>query len=167
MTPRIVFVVAMAEGRVIGRDGGLPWHLPADLAHFKRLTLGHTVLMGRKVYDSIGKPLPERRNLVISRNPSFQAPGCTVVHSPEEALEAAGAVPELMVIGGEQVYRLFLELVTRVELTLVHANVPGDTFFPELPSSWREVARRERPADEKNPHDLTFLTLERDGPDQP
>lgn len=162
MTPRLVFVVAMAENRVIGRGGTLPWHLPADLAHFKRLTLGHTVLMGRKVYDSIGRPLPERRNLVLSRNPHFQAPGCTVVHSPEQALAVAGTVPELMVIGGEQVYRLFLAQVQRIELTLVHARIPGDTVFPELPGSWHEVARRERPADPKNPHDLSFVTLERD-----
>lgn len=150
----------MAENRVIGRDGDLPWRLPADLAHFRRLTVGRPVIMGRKVYDSIGKPLPDRQNIVLTRNPAFEAPGCTVVHSPEEALEAAHD-PDPMVIGGEEIYRLYLSRVTRVELTLVHADIGGDTFFPELPGEWTETARRERAADDRNPYDLTFMTLDR------
>lgn len=150
----------MAENRVIGKDGDLPWRLPADLAHFKRLTVGKPVVMGRKVYDSIGRPLPDRQNIVLTRNPEFQAPGCVVVHSPEEALKAA-AGPEIMIIGGEEIYRLYLPQVERVELTLVHAEIGGDTFFPELPGQWTETARRERAADERNPYDLSFLTLDR------
>ncbi|GGO37922.1 dihydrofolate reductase [Deinococcus humi] len=161
MPPSLTFVVAMAENRVIGRDGDLPWRLPADLAHFKRLTVGKPVVMGRKVYDSIGKPLPERQNIVLTRNPAFQAPGCAVVHSPLEALDAAGNVPEIMIIGGEEIYRLYLSQVGRVELTLVHAEIEGDTVFPVLPGEWSETARRERAADERNPYDLTFMTLER------
>lgn len=161
MTPRLTFVVAMAENRVIGRDGDLPWRLPADLAHFKRLTLGKPVVMGRKVYDSIGKPLPQRHNIVLTRRQGFQAPGCVVVHDPQEALQVAGDVPEVMIIGGEEIYRLYLARADRVELTLVHAQVDGDTYFPELPGGWSETARRERPADERNGHDLSFLTLER------
>lgn len=161
MTPRLVAVVAMAENRVIGEDGDLPWRLPADLAHFKRLTVGKPVVMGRKVYDSIGKPLPDRRNIVLTRNSEFQAPGCVVAHSPGQALEAAGDAHEVMIIGGEEIYRLFLAQTARVELTLVHAQIEGDTFFPELPGQWTETGRRERAADERNPHDLSFVTLER------
>ncbi|PNY79851.1 dihydrofolate reductase [Deinococcus koreensis] len=160
MSPRLTFVVAMAENRVIGKDGDLPWRLPADLFHFKRLTLGKPVVMGRKVYDSLQRPLPERHNIVLSRNPGYHAPGCTVVTSPDAALDAAGDVPEVMIIGGEEIYRLYLPQTDRVELTLVHAQIVGDTWFPELPGEWREVARRERPADERNRYDLSFLTLE-------
>lgn len=151
----------MAENRVIGRDGDLPWRLPADLAHFKRLTVGKPVVMGRKVYDSIGKPLSDRTNIVLTRNLDFQAPGCVVVHSPAQALEAAGDAPEIMVIGGEEIYKLYLAQLERVELTLVHAQIEGDTFFPELPGNWTETARRERAADTRNPYDLSFLTLGR------
>lgn len=160
--PRLTFVVAMAANRVIGRDGDLPWRLPADLAHFRRLTVGKPVVMGRKVYDSIGKPLPERHNIVLTRNPAFLAPGCVVVHSPQAALEAAGDAPDIMVIGGEEIYRLYLSQVGRVELTVVHAEIAGDTFFPDLPGTWTETARRERAADDRNPHDLSFLTLDRE-----
>ncbi|THF87431.1 dihydrofolate reductase [Deinococcus sp. KSM4-11] len=148
-------------GRVIGRGGDLPWHLPADLAHFKRVTLGKPVIMGRKVYDSIGRPLPQRTNIVLTRNPAFTAPGCAVVHDPQAALVAAGAVPDVMVIGGEEIYRLYVPQVTRVELTVIHADIAGDTYFPDLPGAWRETARRERPADERHPYDLSFVTLER------
>ncbi|MDV6376000.1 dihydrofolate reductase [Deinococcus arenicola] len=160
---RLIAVVAMAENRVIGKDGDLPWRLPADLAHFKRLTMGKPVIMGRKVYDSIGKPLPDRTNIVLTRNPEFQAPGCVVVHSPDAALQAAGDATDLMIIGGEEIYRLYLAQLDRVELTLIHAQIAGDTFFPELPGNWTETARRERAADTRNPYDLSFLTLERGG----
>ncbi|WP_295813871.1 dihydrofolate reductase [uncultured Deinococcus sp.] len=158
----MVAVVAMTDpGRVIGRDGDLPWRLPADLAHFKRLTLGRPVIMGRKVYDSIGRPLPQRTNIVLTRTADFGAPGCVVVHDPQAALDAAGDAPEVMVIGGEEIYRLYLPQLSRVELTLVHADIAGDTYFPELPGHWHETARRERPADERHPYDLSFVTLER------
>jgi len=160
--PSISFVVAMAENRVIGRDNKLPWHLPADLARFKQLTLGKPVIMGRLVHESIGRPLPGRHNIVLTRNPNYRAEGCTVVHDPAAALAAAGMVPEIVVIGGEQIYRLFMPLADRIELTLVHAEIPGDTRFPPLsPNQWLEIARSERPADERNPYPLSFITLER------
>jgi len=155
----------MAENRVIGRDNQLPWHLPADLAHFKRLTLGKPVIMGRLVYESIGRPLPGRHNIVLSRNPAFVAEGCTVVHDPDAALAAAGNVDEVAVIGGEQIYRLFLPLADVIHLTVVHAEVPGDTYFPSLPDlEWTEHDRTTRAADERNAYPLSFVTLVRRGP---
>lgn len=159
--PVLTAVVAMARNRVIGRDNQLPWYLPADLAHFKRLTVGKPVVMGRRVYDSIGRPLPDRHNIVLSRDRDLRLPGCTVVHDPEEALRAAGAASEVAIIGGEQIYRLFLPQLDVVRLTLVDADIDGDTYFPELPGSWREVSREERAPDERNPHPLCFITLER------
>lgn len=159
--PILAAVVAMARNRVIGRDNQLPWHLPADLAHFKRLTLGKPVIMGRRVYDSIGRPLPERHNIVLSRDRSLRLADCTVVHDPEEALRAAGPAGEVAIIGGEQIYRLFLPRLDVIHLTLVDAEIEGDTFFPEPPGRWREVSREHRPADRHNPYALDFITLER------
>lgn len=157
--PELVAIVAMTENRVIGKGGGMPWHLPADLAHFRRLSVGKPNIMGRKVYDSLGQALPGRDNIVLTRNPSFQAPGCQVVHTPQEALKAAGNAAEIAILGGEEIYRLYLGQLTRIELTLIHAELEGDTFFPELPGEWEVTAERARPADEKNRYDLTFRTL--------
>ncbi|MFC4424680.1 dihydrofolate reductase [Deinococcus navajonensis] len=160
--PELVAIVAMTENRVIGRDGGMPWHLPADLAHFRRLSVGKPNIMGRKVYDSLGgRPLPGRDNIVLTRNPAFEAPGCVVAHSPQQALQAAGDVPEIAILGGEEIYRLYLPRLTRVELTLIHTTLEGDTFFPEFDGTWTVVAERERPADERNRYALTFRTLKR------
>lgn len=156
-------VVAMAENRVIGLEQRLPWHLPADLMHFKAITLGKSVIMGRRTYASIGRPLPGRRNIVVTRNPALAVPGCTVAGSLEEAL-AASAGEEVMVIGGAQLYREALPHAQRIHLTLVHAAVEGDTWFPELPPDvWRETACEEHPADARNPYPMTFLVLERAG----
>ena len=156
-------VVAATENDVIGRDNGMPWHLPADLKHFKAVTLGKPVLMGRKTFESIGKPLPGRRNLVLTHARDFAAPGIEVVHSLEEAISAAGDAPELMLIGGAALYRLALPRIQRVYLTRLHMSVPGDVYFPPLPeAAWKEVARSERrPADAHNACDMSFLTLER------
>lgn len=140
----------------------MPWHLPADLQHFRALTLGRPCVMGRKVWDSLGgRPLPGRLNIVLTRNPELRAPGAAVVHTPEAALLAAGDAPGIAVIGGEEIYRLYLPGLSRIERTLVHAEYAGDTFFPELGEEWEIVAERERPADEQNPADLTFQTLRR------
>ena len=160
---RLTAVVAATENDVIGRNNGMPWHLPADLAHFKAITLGHPVLMGRKTYEAIGRPLPGRRNLVLSRSPDFAVPGVEVVHSLEAAIAAAGDVPELMVIGGAALYTLALPRTDRVHLTRLHMTLDGDAHFPALPESqWREVSRSpRRPADERNACDMTFLVLER------
>ena len=160
---RLTAVVAATENDVIGRDNSMPWHLPADLQHFKAITLGHPVLMGRRTYEAIGRPLPGRRNLVLSRSPDFTVPGVDVVHTLEAAIAAAGDVPELMIIGGAALYTLALPRTDRVHLTRLHMTLDGDAHFPALPESqWREVSRSpRRPADERNACDMTFLVLER------
>jgi dihydrofolate reductase len=164
MSVEISLVAAVADNGVIGADGGMPWHLPADLAHFKRLTMGKPVLMGRLTWESIGKPLPGRRNLVLTRDPHWRAQGAERVSSMRSAIVAAGqhGATELMVIGGAEVYRQALPHAQRIYLTRVHAEPWGDTLFPELePDQWREVARREQMSDQCNPWDLSFVVLER------
>jgi dihydrofolate reductase len=159
---RISLVVAMARNRVIGRDNALPWRLPEDLKHFKSTTLGKPVLMGRKTFDSIGKPLPGRSNLVLTRDTGWRAVGVTVVHSIDEALSRVGDAEEVAVIGGADVFRLLLPRATRIYLTRIDADIPGDTVFPPLePSQWREVSCRRFAADERNAYDMSFVTLER------
>jgi dihydrofolate reductase len=156
-------VVAVAENDVIGRGNQLPWHLPADLRHFKALTLGKPVLMGRKTYVSIGKALPGRRNIVLSRGAGFSPGDCVVVQTLDEARIAAGAEPSLMVIGGAEIYRQCLPLARRIHLTLIHARInDGDTLFagwrgPE----WDESSRERHEADDKNAYAYSFITLER------
>jgi len=141
----------------------MPWHLPADLKHFKANTLGKPVLMGRKTLLAIGRPLPERRNLVLTRDAAFKAAGCETVTSLEQAMTLAGPAPELMVIGGGEVYRLAWSRTDRVYLTRIEATVEGaDTFFPEMdPALWREISRDDHRADGKNPYDYSFLTYDR------
>jgi dihydrofolate reductase len=166
--PLLSIIAAMAENRVIGRDNALPWRLPADLAHFKRQTLDKPIVMGRRTWESLPGLLPRRRHVVITRDPTYQASGALVVHSIDEALAAASESPEVMVIGGADLYRQTLPLATRLYLTRVRAEVDGDAFFPEIdPTEWREVERVEHPADDANPFDLTFLTLQRAGIEYP
>jgi dihydrofolate reductase len=161
---KIAIIVAMGTNRVIGRDNEMPWHLPADLKHFKQTTLGKPVLMGRKTHESIGRPLPERANIVITRDRDYDAPGCTVVHSIEEALRAAGD-GEVMVIGGAEFYRQILPRADTIYLTLIHQTFEGDTRFPELPDTdWREVERSDYPPDDSNPYPYSFIRLERLAP---
>lgn len=161
-SPLISQIVAMTENRVIGRDNAMPWHLPADLAHFKQTTLGKPIVMGRKAHEAIGRPLPGRRNIVMTRNPDYAAAGCDVAHSAEQALAAAGDVEEVAIIGGEDIYRLFLPMTDRIHLTLIHTELEGDTWFPSLDERhWRVAEERERPADDKNPYRMTFRRLER------
>ncbi|GAA5438552.1 dihydrofolate reductase type 3 [Deinococcus caeni] len=156
----LVGIVAVTENGVIGRDGGMPWHLPADLAHFRSHSRGKPNVMGRKVWDSLGgRPLPGRENIVLTRNRAFSAPGAQVAHSPQEALALSGDVPEVAIIGGAEVYALFLPLITRFELTLIHARLDGDTFMPDLGSGWVVTQETQRAADDANPFDLTFRTL--------
>lgn len=157
-------MVAADEAGGIGIAGGLPWHLPEDLKRFKRLTLGKPVIMGRRTHESIGRPLPGRHNVVVSRRPGLAIEGCSVVASLEAALDAAGAVPEACVIGGAQLYREALPLADLVHLTRVHARVTADTFLPPLDSAeWREVEREGHPADERHAFPYSFVTLERIG----
>ncbi len=160
--PRLVGVVAMARNGVIGRDGGLPWRLPDDLRRFKAITMGKPILMGRRTCESLGRPLPGRENIVLTRDRAWSAPGCRVVHSLDEALAAAGEAAEVMVIGGAEVYRLAWPWLARLELTEVHGDVEGDTRLDAFdPSQWRELAREHHPADERHALAFSFLTLER------
>lgn len=158
----VSIVVAISANNVIGRGDALPWRLPDDLKRFKALTTGKPIVMGRKTYLSIGKPLPNRTNIVISRHPDFRADGCIVVHSIEEALAAAGNVPEVMIIGGAEIYRQILPRTDVIHLTRVHAEVPGDTFFPEVVwEDWIERDSEYHRADERHEHPFTFLKLTR------
>ena len=160
----ISMIAAMAHDRVIGLDNQMPWHLPADLAHFKRVTLGKPVLMGRKTFESIGRPLPGRRNLVISRNPGYQAEGIEVVGSVEAALAllASSAVEELMVIGGGHLYAEMLPSADCLYLTQIDLAVEGDTFFPDYHRyPWQQLEQSSHPADDKNPNAYRFETLQR------
>ncbi|MAA74446.1 MAG: dihydrofolate reductase [Salinisphaeraceae bacterium] len=158
-------IVAMDENGLIGSKGDLPWRLPADLGYFKRKTVGKAILMGRKTHDSIGRPLPKRRNIVLTRKPNLTIDGCDVVEHVELArsIAARHGVTELVVIGGAEIYRLCLPEVSHIYLTRVHGQFEGDTWFPELDwAAWREIEREERPADEKNPHACSFIELARE-----
>ncbi|UTV27445.1 type 3 dihydrofolate reductase [Photobacterium atrarenae] len=158
---KISMIAAMAHDRVIGKDNAMPWHLPADFAWFKQATLGKPVVMGRKTFESIGRPLPGRHNIVISRNPDFQADGVTVVADIAAAKAAAGAVDELMIIGGGTIYTACLAQANRLYLTFIDTEVAGDTRFPDWGEGWQEVHRQAYAADEKNAHDMQFVILER------
>ncbi len=162
--PSISIIAAMAENRAIGMDNKLPWRLPADLRHFKALTVGKPIIMGRKTWESLPGLLPDRPHIVVTANQQYAAEGCTVVHSIEQAIEAAGDVPEAMIVGGGAFYEQMLPMADRLHLTLVHTEVEGDAFFPEYdPAEWKETSREHCLADEKNPFDYTFITLEREG----
>ena len=161
---RLTLVVAAAENGVIGRDGDLPWRLPADLAHFKRVTLGKPIVMGRRTWESIGRPLPGRTNIVVTRNPEYSAPGAVVVSSLEDAADHARELGagELMVIGGAGLYAAALPRAGRILLTRVHASVPGDTEMPPIDASeWEVVATERRPADARHSYVLYLMELER------
>jgi dihydrofolate reductase len=159
--PLISLLVAATENGVIGRDNGMPWHLPDDLKHFKALTMAKPVLMGRKTFDSIGRPLPGRTNLVLTRSRDWSVPGVIVVADLDAAIRAAAA-PELVVAGGAQVYALALPRATRIYLTRIHAVIDGDTRLPEFADSeWRETARELHPVDARHPYAFSFVTLER------
>jgi len=154
-------VVAIAENNAIGKNNELLWHLPNDLKHFKQITSSHTVIMGRKTYDSVGKPLPNRRNIVVTRQ-HIAIEGCEVVHSVEEALKLCQSEQEVFIIGGAEIYKLALPLLNRVYLTVVHHDFDGDAYFPELDKTrWIETAREEHEIDEKHAIPYTFITLER------
>ncbi|MDM9560561.1 dihydrofolate reductase [Bordetella petrii] len=160
MPPRLALVVAYSDNRVIGRDNALPWKLPGDLAHFKRTTLGSPIIMGRKTWESLGRPLPGRANIVISRNLQYSAPGAQVVPTLQAAMAACGAVDDAYVIGGAQIYAQALPLAQRIIATEVHAQVEGDAFFPLLPSfAWREASRQPQPPE--NGYAYDFVVYER------
>lgn len=158
-------IAAMTNARVIGAKNAMPWHLPADLKHFKAVTLGKPVIMGRKTYESIGRALPGRENIVISSREDFQLPDAHVVHSTDAAIEKAQtfANDEVMIIGGGSIYKDFLAKATRLYLTFIDTDIPGDTFFPDYETAhyWQEIQRTEHQKDEFNAFDLTFVTFER------
>ena len=158
----VSLIAAVSDNGVIGRDGGLPWRLPDDLKHFKRLTLDHTIIMGRKTWDEVGRPLVNRRNVVVSRHPGFQAPGATVVPSLEEALALGATERQVFVIGGGEIYRQALPRADRLYLTVVHATVEGDTTFPPFEEgSWALESEEYHPADDRHPHSFTFREYRR------
>jgi dihydrofolate reductase len=172
-TPRIFMtilsmIVATAKNNVIGKDNDMPWHLPADLAYFKKTTLGKPIIMGRKTYESIGRPLPGRRNIVISRDENYSAQGVDSVTAVEQALALVDgsngdkAVDEIMVIGGGAIYRHCLAKANRLYITHIDADIDGDTKFPEYDDgTWHKVVSEVRPADDKNSYELDFCLYER------
>lgn len=159
---KISFVVAMDKNRIIGANNQLPWNLPADLAHFKRLTLNKPIVMGRKTYESIGRPLPQRRNIIVTRNADYAVEGCEVFTSLDAALGNLKGEEEVMVIGGGELFAQVLPQASTLYLTIVDAKVDGDVYFPDWNANeWQEVESQFNEADEKNPFNYTFLTLKR------
>lgn len=153
-------IVAMSENRVIGKNNQLPWHLPADLKHFKDVTMGKPIIMGRKTFESIGKPLPGRKNIIITRDRSFYAEACTVTHTIEDALAAVPQNEDAFVIGGAEIFQEMWNKINKIYLTIIHAQIDGDAFFPEINrKEWHEVAREDHKPDEKNHYSYSFITL--------
>ena len=158
----ISLIVAASTNNVIGAKGELPWHLSSDLKRFKALTMGKPIVMGRLTYESIGRPLPGRQNIVITRQAGLEAAGCDVVQSIDAAIAATAGAKEVMIIGGSHIYQEFLPRADRIYLTRVQADVEGDVFLPDLAvDEWRETTRREHGADESDDYDVVFTTLER------
>ena len=157
----VSIVVAISENHAIGKDNKLLWYLPKDLKHFKDITTGGTVIMGRKTYDSVGRPLPKRRNIIVTRQP-IVIEGCEVVNSIEAALDLCRDEAEVFIVGGAEIYKQAMHLTDRIYLTIVHANIEGDTYFPEIKEdTWKETHRADHDPDEKNALPFSFITLER------
>jgi dihydrofolate reductase len=165
---KVALIAAFAQNLVVGINNSLPWHLPEDLKYFKRTTSGKAIIMGRKTYESIGRPLPNRTNIVVSRNPNFSAEGVVMVTSLEEAVKHAenvnmiNGVEEVMIIGGAAIYQASLPMADRLYLTHVHANVEGDAYFPKIDlEQWEEVSREDFNKDESNPYDYSFSVYDK------
>src|ERR1700744_5083292 len=157
----VSIIVAIGENNAIGKNNQLLWHLPADLKHFKNKTAGHTIIMGRKTFDSVGKPLPKRRNIVVTRQ-DITIPGCEVVKSIEEGLALCEGEDEVFIGGGAEIYRQAMHLTDIIYLTIIHKNFDADTLFPEIDYKiWKETEREDHAADEKNPYPYSFITLKR------
>ncbi len=159
---QISLIVACADNGVIGTtDGRIPWHLPTDQQYFKTVTMGHPVIMGRTTYETIGHPLSGRQNIVVTHTSNFEAPGCTVVHTIEEALQAAQTTDEIFIIGGGTMYQQTLPLASKIYLTRVHATPEGEVLFQYDPTEWTETSTEHHPADDRNDYDYTFSVLTR------
>ena len=162
MTPKISLIVAVAKNGIIGTGGTMPWHITEDFAHFKAVTIGHSVVMGRKTYESIGRPLPRRRNIVITRNAELAIEGCEMASSLEGALAMCAGEEEVFVIGGGEIYRQAMPLADKLYITHVGVEVEGDTRFPEIdPTIWREVSREEFDQGKEFDHPFSFVDYER------
>lgn len=159
---QLALIAAMSTNRVIGKNNQLPWHMPADLKHFKRLTVNKPVVMGRKTYESIGRPLPKRRNLVITQQPDFSAEGCEIFNSIDTAIEAVGDADEVMIIGGAGIYQQVIDRVDTMYLTIIESDISGDAYFPEWQEKdWDEVSNEAHPADSENPLPYRFTQYKR------
>jgi len=157
----VSIIVAIGENNAIGKNNQLLWHMPNDLKHFKDVTLGRTIIMGRKTFDSVGKPLPRRRNIVVTRQ-DITIPGCEVVKSIEDGLALCEGEDEVFIGGGAEIYKLAMHLTNRIYLTIIHNSFDADTFFPKIePKKWKEISREDFQPDERNPLPYSFITLER------
>jgi dihydrofolate reductase len=155
----ITIIAAIAENNALGKDNQLIWHLPADLKRFKKVTLGHHIIMGRKTFESLGKPLPNRTTIIITRNKGYKQEGCIVVNSLQEAIEAASADKNPYILGGAEIYKQAMEIADKLDLTFVHHNFDADAFFPPIDfHKWKEVNREDFKADENNRYDYSFVT---------
>lgn len=162
MNMEISIVVAMSSNAVIGRNGDLPWHLSADLKHFKSITMGKPVVMGRITHESIGRPLPGRENIILTRDDNYKAEGCTIINNLNDISSRFSAAEEIMIVGGSQLYAETLAAAKKLFITEVHAELAGDTYFPDFDrGQWREIERQDCKADEKNDFDYSFVVLER------
>jgi dihydrofolate reductase len=154
----LTIIAAVAKNNALGKNNDLIWHLPADLKRFKEITLGHHIIMGRKTFESLRKPLPNRTTIIITRNPDYVVPGCIVVNGLEEAIEAAAADENPFILGGAEIYKQAMPFADILDLTLVHENFDGDAFFPVIDmSKWTEMSRQDFKADEKNKYDYSFV----------
>lgn len=159
---KLAIIVATDEQGLIGRDNDLPWKLSADLQYFRQITMGKPLIMGRTTHESIGRALPGRKNIVVTKNLSYQAEGCCVVNSLDEAMKACEDTDEVMVMGGASLYEQLLPMADKLYLTLVHASLEGDTWFPEWQKlNWQEVSRDDHPSDDKNDYPYSFVVFER------
>jgi dihydrofolate reductase len=159
---QLSIIVAMDRNRVIGKNDTLPWHISSDLQHFKKITMGKPIVMGRKTHESIGRPLPGRENIILTRDKNYNAEGCTVLQSLNAIFEHCKDKEEVMITGGSEVYKMTLAQASRLYLTEVHTEIEGDTFFPEFDrDEWNEISREDNKADEKNEFDYSFVVLER------
>lgn len=160
MKPTITLIAAMGQNRVIGRDNDLIWHLPRDLRHFKNKTKGHHIIMGRKTYESVGRPLPHRTNIIVTRDKNYRAEGCLIAHSLEAALKMVENDSTPYIAGGAEIYKQALSFADCLELTIVHQQFEGDAFFPQIDDDkWERVKHEYYEADEENPHAMEFMTL--------